>query len=133
MLGSLIIYSVLGIFVWRPIVGDARFYIYEDLRQIIAWVIVCFWVTISYYGGLKVWWKTICVHLFNYWIFFGFLDSINIAMVYTKHFPSQSLGNEELNDGLMYIDLFTCSSVYVVVNLIVFCLIMPNVPNWLKK
>lgn len=129
---SLLSYSFAGIFLWQHIIGD-RFYIYEDLRQAIAFAIISFWLTIAYYKGIKEWYYTLALHLWNWFVFCAVVDGINIAMVYNDTYPSQSAGNAILNDGLVYFNLLTCTGIYIMINLVIFVLIAPNIPRWLHK
>jgi len=128
----LLSYFVFGMLIWQPVIGD-YFWVYEPVRQTLAWVIVFSGITWAYYNGAREWYYTICLHLANYLIFVMFLDSINITMAYIEYFPNVLKANAILNEGKTHFDLALFSGIYAVLNFILFVLILPRVPDWLSK
>lgn len=129
---ALLAYFVFGMLIWQPLIGD-KFWAYEPVRQTLAWVVAFAGITWAYYKGSREWYYTISLHLANYLIFVMFVDSINITMVYIEYFPNVLKANAVLNSGKTYLDLALCSGIYAVINFVFFCLVMPNVPDWLCK
>lgn len=133
LIACLLSYSFAGIFIGQHLIIPERHYVYSDLHQALGLVVLSVWLTLVYYKGVTEWKWTLALHLWNWFVFCAVVDGINIAMVYNDTYPSQSAGNAILNDGLVYFNLLTCTGIYIMINLVIFVLIAPNIPRWLHK